>query len=95
MIPPSDAMRQAKTGFEFMESLVSDMVQSQPSKRPSMGEVVTRFEDIRKNLSGWKLRSRVSNRQENPIVGFYYSIGHWTRRLGFMVKGVPPLPTIA
>ncbi|KAF9232383.1 hypothetical protein BU15DRAFT_55077 [Melanogaster broomeanus] len=39
---------QQKIGFEFMAPLINDMVQDDPNKRPTMDEVVTRFEDIRK-----------------------------------------------
>jgi hypothetical protein len=35
-------------GFEFMEALVADMVQDDPTKRPTMDEVVTRFSDIKR-----------------------------------------------
>jgi serine/threonine protein kinase len=37
-------------GFEFMEPLVTDMVQNDPTKRPTMDEVVTRFSEIRGKL---------------------------------------------
>ncbi|KAJ7502438.1 hypothetical protein B0H11DRAFT_1907015 [Mycena galericulata] len=50
-----------KIGFEFMRSLVADMVQGDPTLRPSMDEVVERFEEIVRGLSGRKLRSRVAN----------------------------------
>ncbi|KAJ6496860.1 hypothetical protein DFH09DRAFT_945771 [Mycena vulgaris] len=47
----------AKFGFEFMRPLVSDMVQDDPAKRPTIDEVVARFDEIRAGLSSWKLRS--------------------------------------
>jgi len=56
-----DYMQKYK-GFEFMESPITDMVQDDPTKRPSMEEVVTRFSEIRGKLSTWKLRSRISRR---------------------------------
>jgi len=34
-------------GFEFIEPLVTDMVQDDPTKRPKMDEVVTRFHEIK------------------------------------------------
>ncbi|KAJ7354603.1 hypothetical protein DFH08DRAFT_855393 [Mycena albidolilacea] len=40
-----------------MRPLVDDMVQADPAKRPTIDEVVARFADIRRGLSGWKLRS--------------------------------------
>jgi hypothetical protein len=84
---------QKKPGFEFMAPLVADMVQDDPLKRPTMDEVVSRFEDIRQRLSSWKLRSRVYNQKDHPIVGFFRSIGHWTRRIVFIINRVPPTPS--
>ncbi|KAJ6591326.1 kinase-like domain-containing protein [Mycena sp. CBHHK59/15] len=79
-----------KRGFEFMKPLVADMVQTDPSLRPDMDEVVRRFGDIVQGLSSWKLRSRVSKAADD--FGFYYSVPHWIRRLQFIVKRVPPIP---
>ncbi|KAF7428208.1 hypothetical protein PC9H_007429 [Pleurotus ostreatus] len=80
-------------GFEFMKPLVADMTQEDPSKRPTMDEVVTRFEQIRKGLSPWKLRSRVVKKRDSYVDGVFHGIRHWRRRLVFMIQNVPPLPT--
>ncbi|KAJ8487344.1 hypothetical protein ONZ45_g14367 [Pleurotus djamor] len=53
-----------KRGFDFLNLLVADMTHPDPSKRPTMDEVVVRFQGIRKGLSGWKLRSRVASADE-------------------------------
>ena len=45
--------------LEFMVPLVNDMVQDDPTKRPTIDEVVKRFEEIRRSLPWWKLRSRL------------------------------------
>lgn len=81
-----------KHGFEFMSSLVADMVQDDPSKRPTMAEVVVRFEEIRKHLSEWKLRSPVIDRADSAVMVLYRGIGHWTRRINFIVRRVPAIP---
>ncbi|KAK7448445.1 hypothetical protein VKT23_013707 [Stygiomarasmius scandens] len=44
--------------LDFMSGLVADMTQNDPSKRPSIDEVVTRFDETVKGLSFIKLRSR-------------------------------------
>ncbi|THU94248.1 hypothetical protein K435DRAFT_756739 [Dendrothele bispora CBS 962.96] len=44
--------------MDFMSDLVADMTQEDPSKRPSMDQVVRRFDEIVKGLSFVKLRSR-------------------------------------
>jgi hypothetical protein len=76
-----------------MEGLVTDMVQDDPSKRPNIDEVVGRFEVIRKGLSNWKLRSRIIKKDDNPVLGFFRTITHWTRRIGFILRRIPPMPT--
>jgi hypothetical protein len=75
-----------------MRPLVNDMVQDDPKKRPTMDEVIARFEVIRGRLSSWKLRSRVVPRRENVFTGISKSIEHWKRRVGHIARGVPPIP---
>jgi hypothetical protein len=67
------------------------MVQDDPAKRPTIDEAVSRFEEIVRSLSGWKLRSRVVSRKDFSFVP-HRSIAHWARRLVFVVKRVPPTP---
>ncbi|THU85933.1 kinase-like protein [Dendrothele bispora CBS 962.96] len=44
--------------MDFMSDLVAEMTQEDPSKRPSMDQVMKRFDEIVKGLSFFKLRSR-------------------------------------
>jgi len=60
-------------GFEFMLPLVNDMVQDDPTKRPTIDEVVNRFQQIYRSLSWWSLRSR-------PVPGDEISRGRLFRR---------------
>ncbi|KAJ7263240.1 kinase-like domain-containing protein [Mycena haematopus] len=85
-------VRTRKLGFEFMRPLVKDMIQTDPSQRPSMDEVVERFSEIVRGLSSWKLRSRVVKRTDISLFGFYHSIPHWFRRISFIVRRVPAIP---
>jgi len=49
-----------------MESSVrGGTVQMDPTKRPNMEKVIVRFDKIRRSLSGWKLRSRVVDDDED------------------------------
>lgn len=75
-----------------MKPLVDEMVQDDPKKRPNMDEVVARFETIRASLSSWKLRSRVVPRKDMFYHGIIHGAKHWIRRIGFVVKRVPPIP---
>ncbi|KAI0040833.1 hypothetical protein FA95DRAFT_1527205 [Auriscalpium vulgare] len=79
-------------GFEFLYPLVGDMVAVDPSKRPTMDEVVSRFKKIRDSLSSWKLRSRLVRRKDWAIVGLYKSFGHWHRRLAYIATRKPAIP---
>ena len=76
-----------------MWPLVKDMCQDDPQKRPTMDEVVVRFEEIRKGLSSWKLRSRLVKKGDSSLVGFFRTLCHWKRTVGFVMMRAPALPT--
>ncbi|KAJ7147585.1 hypothetical protein C8R43DRAFT_952958 [Mycena crocata] len=69
-------------GFEFMQPLVQDMVADDPTKRPTIDEVVVRFDRIRRSLSTRKLRSRPIPRKEIHLATLFQAIPHWFRRIG-------------
>lgn len=87
-------VEQTKKGFDFMRPLVADMIQSDPSKRPTMDEVIARFDDVRRGLSRWKLRSRVVDHEEDMIEKLIHTTSHWRRRISFVVRGVPAIPKL-
>ncbi|KAJ7141188.1 kinase-like domain-containing protein [Mycena epipterygia] len=76
-------------GFEFMRSLVNDMVAQDPAQRPTMDEVVVRFAAIRSSLSWWKLRSRIAKQSDFPL---FRSFNHWFRRIGYILRRTPAIP---
>ncbi|RDB25045.1 hypothetical protein Hypma_007489 [Hypsizygus marmoreus] len=82
----------AKKGFDFMHELVADMVQDDPKARPTMDQVVSRFNDIVLGLSTWKLRGRVASVDERRVRGTLRSIAHWTKQLRFMARRIPAIP---
>ncbi|KAJ3480775.1 hypothetical protein NLI96_g8112 [Meripilus lineatus] len=57
---------QKAKGVEFIEPLVADMVQDDPTKRPTMDEVVSRYDKMMRSLSHFQLRSRLAQRDEGP-----------------------------
>ena len=75
-----------------MEPLVRDMVETDPTKRPTMDEVVTRFSEIRGKLSTWKLRSRIARRYELWPVTVWKSVGHWRRTVGYVLGRKAAIP---
>ena len=75
-----------------MRPLIADMVQKDPSKRPTMDEVVQRFATIRAGLSTWKLRSRVVSKDEKVYLSVARGASHWMRQIGFIMRGIPAIP---
>ncbi|KAJ7282671.1 hypothetical protein C8J57DRAFT_1055586, partial [Mycena rebaudengoi] len=53
--------------------------------------VVAEFSDIRRKLSSWQLRSRVTPDNENGMVGLFKSTIHWTNQIRFMVRNIATL----
>ncbi|TFK74336.1 hypothetical protein BDN72DRAFT_955945 [Pluteus cervinus] len=80
-------------GTCFLRPLVDDMTQSDPEKRPTIDEVVTRFEGICKKLSTWKLRSRPIPREGRILKGLRNHAWHWKRRVVYVTRGIPPIPS--
>ena len=68
------------------------MVQEDPGKRPNMDEVVSRFSEIKKKLSTWKLRSRIARRDEIWLVAAWRSVGHWYRTMGYVIASKAAIP---
>ncbi|KAJ7140477.1 kinase-like domain-containing protein [Mycena crocata] len=83
---------QKKFGFEFMEPLVADMVQPDPTKRPKIDEVVARFDEIRKDLGSWKLRFRIIQEREWPYLP-HRIVRHWYRRIVAIIIRRSAIPT--
>ncbi|KAI0294563.1 kinase-like domain-containing protein [Russula brevipes] len=79
-------------GFEFIEALVTDMVQDDPAKRPTMDEVVTRFSEIGSKLSTWKLRSRPARKFELWPLTAWRTVRHWSRTVGYVLGRKAAIP---
>jgi len=79
-------------GLEFVEPLIADMTENDPTKRPTMDVVVSRFDEICQSLSNWKLRSRAVKKKESGIVGLYRSVVHSFQLLVYVLKRTPPVP---
>ena len=75
-----------------MKSLVTYMVQIDPTKRPTMDEVVTQFSEIRLKLSSWKLRSRMARKYEIWPVTAWRSVRHWYWTVGYVLGCKAAIP---
>ncbi|KAG8214204.1 kinase-like domain-containing protein [Butyriboletus roseoflavus] len=81
--------------FYIGNAIKKDFVEKDPSKRPTMDEVVQRFAAIRAGLSTWKLRSRIVSKGERVYQSVTRGTFHWIRRIGFITRGIPAVPTPA
>lgn len=76
-----------------MRPLITDMVQKDPSRRPTMDEVVQRFATIRAGLNNRKLRSRMVSKGEKVYHSVTRGTSHWMRQIGYIARGIPAIPT--
>ncbi|KAG6884440.1 hypothetical protein C0992_006322 [Termitomyces sp. T32_za158] len=77
-------------GFEFLRGLVTDMVNTDPIKRPQMSKVVCRFDTITSELKNRRLRSPFIRAGDR--LGIFDSAVHWSKQLFRMVRGIPAIP---
>ncbi|KAI0040923.1 hypothetical protein FA95DRAFT_1527129 [Auriscalpium vulgare] len=79
-------------GFEWLEPLVADMCQEDPSMRPPIGVVASRFAEVSGALTSWKLRSRLVGRKDSFILGPFRWIRHVYRTTGYIITSTPAVP---
>ncbi|KAJ8463347.1 hypothetical protein ONZ51_g10315 [Trametes cubensis] len=80
------------TGLEFMQPLVDDMVQEEPTMRPNMDQVAARFDDILGSTSNWTLRSRLPRKDEIWLFRYYRVIRHVFHTIFYILTRRPALP---
>ncbi len=70
------------------------MVNDDPTGRPTMSEVVERFQAVFATLSGWQLRARLVQREDDGIANALKDLHYLTFRLipRFLLR-IPPMPT--
>ena len=76
-----------------MDALVADMVQDEPRLRPTMEQVVERFDSIRQGLTSTKLRARIADTDEGILTALIRDLTHFGRRLKYTITGLPAIPT--
>lgn len=70
-----------KKRFEFIEPVIEPMMHDIPKERPTMEEVLLRFNKLRASLSSQTLNSRVANHDENAGVTVIKDAIHHGKRL--------------
>jgi hypothetical protein len=83
---------QVKFGFDFIVPLITDMTQEEPSKRPNIDEVMTRFEAIYRSLSFKLLRTRMVARDEDEGASVLYDFLYFFRHMRYAFMRIPPVP---
>jgi serine/threonine protein kinase len=78
-------------GLDFLKPLVAEMTHADPSKRPKVNEVVTKFDEIVSGLSRWKLRSPAVQKDEFLVMSVLRSPARWKRSWDLSRKGFPPV----
>jgi hypothetical protein len=70
---------QKKRRLELIEPLIADMVKENPQERPTMDEVVERFEFIRQLLSEHQLIARLPDQEEGHLYALFMDTRHALR----------------
>ncbi|KAK6992487.1 hypothetical protein R3P38DRAFT_3430699 [Favolaschia claudopus] len=72
--------------LRFLKPLIHDMTQEDPTLRPTIGEVIERFDKVTRRLSSWQLR------RPGQRFHIYARPGQLVRQIVNMLKGVLALP---
>ncbi|KAJ7156503.1 hypothetical protein C8R43DRAFT_1065410 [Mycena crocata] len=83
---PNGTGRRNHGPLRFLKPLVKDMTQEDPELRPTIGEVIQRFDALCARLSQWHLR------RPGQAVHPFLWIQHRVRQIQNTFKRVPPLP---
>ena len=75
-----------------MNELITEMVQEDPAKRPTMDEVVACFSEIKNKLNTWKLRSRLISKKEILPIKLWRAVGHCYRTVGYVLAYKAAIP---
>lgn len=82
-----------KKGFKFLDELIEDMTEEAPARRPTMDDVVRRFNAIRRNLKDSKLNSRVVGKYDDVVTDLVEGVPHIAKRAAqTIVRRSPPPP---
>ena len=68
------------------------MTQETPADRPTIDEVVARWQAIRSTLSMKALRMRLVGREEDDVSRLYKGFVHAFRTVSYILRSIPPVP---
>ncbi|KAI0078460.1 hypothetical protein K474DRAFT_1745053 [Panus rudis PR-1116 ss-1] len=77
-------------GLGFLKPFVQDLVETSPSERPTMDEVVPQYEQLLENLHWYTLRKRLRKRKESPLLAPIRNVRHLFRAMShFHTPSIP------
>ncbi|KAI9067304.1 hypothetical protein FKP32DRAFT_1755210 [Trametes sanguinea] len=79
--------------FEFLTPLVKDMMQENPEKRPTIDEVLHRFDTLCNSLTTRTLRSRVVHKKDFVVAGFFRALRHIFHTANYILTRKSAIPT--
>jgi hypothetical protein len=75
-----------------MKELVDAMTDANPAKRPTIEEVIEKFDRIRRSLNAVKLRSPVRPKNDPTLFSICRHAMQLSRTLLYVIKGRPAIP---
>ncbi|KAF9259072.1 hypothetical protein L218DRAFT_875614, partial [Marasmius fiardii PR-910] len=82
----------ARRGLEFMNDLITDMTLPDPGKRPTIKEVISRFDALQKGLGWRQLRAPLPALGDTPL-SFRRWSRHWEKQISYSLRGKQAVPT--
>ncbi|KAH9954063.1 kinase-like domain-containing protein [Russula dissimulans] len=79
-------------GFEFMDDLVKEMTDKDPSKRPLIEDVIAKFSRVLKSLSGLKLRAAIVSRRKPSLFVIFLRATQALRTFGYIISRKAAIP---
>jgi hypothetical protein len=75
-----------------MKDLVDAMTAREPSKRPTIEDVITKFAHIRESLSVAKLRSPITSSRDSSVITAFRYTSQAIRTAQYIILQRPAIP---
>ena len=75
-----------------MRKLIDAMTDENPAKRPTIEEVIEKFDEIHSSLSTVKLRSPIISKKDPTIFTIFRHARQLTRSLLYVTQHMPAVP---
>jgi hypothetical protein len=75
-----------------MRELIDAMTDENPAERPTIEEVIEKFDEIRSSLSTVKLRTPMISKKDPRIFTVFRHARQLTRTLLYVIQRIPAVP---